>query len=279
MVTDATFAREAAMTGDEKRRLIGQVPFWFHSIDCGDGVVTAGVKPLATLDEELATMALPSLAGKTVLDIGAWDGYFSFAAEALGARRVLALDHYVWSMDLALQQRYWRTCRDDGIVPTPYHLVPEHWRPDSLPGKQGFDTVHRIRRSKVEQLVADFMTTDLVQIGQFDVVFLLGVLYHLEEPYRALKRLALVTRELAVIETAAVYVPPHESVGLFEFYESNELGADVGNWFAPNCLGLAKACRAAGFREVRVVSAYPPMPSRATTAEMQRYRLTVHAYK
>jgi len=27
----------AAMTADEKRSLIDSVPFWFHSIDCGDG--------------------------------------------------------------------------------------------------------------------------------------------------------------------------------------------------------------------------------------------------
>jgi tRNA (mo5U34)-methyltransferase len=268
------------MTRDEIATLVAAVPFWFHSIDCGHDIVTNGVKPAAALAAELAAMALPPLAGKSVLDIGAWDGYFAFAAETAGARRVLALDHYVWSMDLARQQRYWRECRARDEVPTPYHLVPGHWQPGVLPGKRGFDTIHRIRGSRVEQLVADFMHVDLVEVGQFDVVFFLGVLYHLEEPFSALKRLALVTRELAVIETAAVFVPGFEESGLFEFYESNELGADVGNWFAPNLAGLAKACRAAGFREVRATSPYPPAVDAASAPGTPcPYRLTIHACK
>jgi tRNA (mo5U34)-methyltransferase len=140
--------------------------------------------------------------------------------------------------------------------------------------------VHRIRQSAVEQVVADFMSVDLVDVGQFDVIFFLGVLYHLEEPFRALKRLALVTRELAVIETAAVLLPAHEELGMFEFYESNELGADVGNWFAPNLAGLRKACRAAGFRRVEPTSPYPPVDHDTERAgNARRYRLTVHAWK
>ena len=267
------------MTRDEKLDLIERVPFWFHSIDCGDEVVTNGIKPLPVLHEELGAMALPSLVGKTVLDIGAWDGFFAFAAEAAGAKRVLALDHYVWSMNLASQQRYWRTCRERGVAPKPYHLIPGHWEPGTLPGKLGFDTAHRIKQSDVEQLVADFMSDELAEIGQFDVVFFLGVLYHLEEPFTALKRLSLVTRELAVIETAAVLLPAHEDIGVFEFYESSELGADIGNWFAPNLTGLAKACRAAGFKDVRATSR-PPLGTGDTTAmHLRRYRLTVHAYK
>ena len=33
------------------------------------------------------------------LDIGAWDGRFSFLAEKAGAARVVALDHYAWGVD------------------------------------------------------------------------------------------------------------------------------------------------------------------------------------
>ena len=36
------------------------------------------------------------LRGKTVLDVGAWDGFFSFEAERRGASRVLATDSFVW---------------------------------------------------------------------------------------------------------------------------------------------------------------------------------------
>jgi len=268
------------MTKTEKQELIEKVPFWYHSIDCGDGVVTEGAKSHATLQNELKNMALPDLNGKTVLDVGAWDGFFSFTAEELGASRVMALDHYVWSMNLSEQQRYYEKCKEENRVPRPYHLIPGHWNPGLLPGKMGFDTAHRIKNSSVEQLAGDFMTIDPIDVGLFDIVFFLGILYHLEEPFRGLKRLSLFTREFAIIETAAVYIEKHENAGLFEFYESNELGADVGNWFSPNLTGLAKACRAAGFKDVKPTSAYPPVPSAAMkNSEVYKYRLTVHAYK
>src|SRR5215212_405478 len=75
------------------------IPFWFHSVDLGMGVITPGVKSHERLREELASLRLPDLRGKDVLDIGAWDGFFSFAAERLGAARVVALDHHVWGLD------------------------------------------------------------------------------------------------------------------------------------------------------------------------------------
>jgi tRNA (mo5U34)-methyltransferase len=68
---------------------------WFHSIDLGNGVRTPGVDRTA---QKLKRLTLPaSLSGKTVLDVGAWDGFFSFEAERRGAKRVLATDHYCWS--------------------------------------------------------------------------------------------------------------------------------------------------------------------------------------
>lgn len=262
------------MDKEEKKFLITSVPFWFHSIDCGDGLITPGQKSVEVLARESEFMKLPDLRGKSVLDVGAWDGWFSFQAKKLGANRVLALDHYIWSMDVAAQQSYFLKCREQGIAPKPYHLIPGHWQPGALPGKRGFDTAHRIIGSDVEQIVADFMTCDLVSIGQFDIVFFLGVLYHLEEPFTALKRLRLITKEVAIIETAAIFVPGQEDVALLEFYESDGLSHDVGNWFAPNMEALAGMCRAAGFSSVEVTS---PYPVEAQADEMVRYRLTVHA--
>ena len=58
--------------------------YWFHSIDLGDRV-TPGQKPAELLAQEWDQMRLPPLAGKSVLDIGVWDGYFSFRAEDAGA--------------------------------------------------------------------------------------------------------------------------------------------------------------------------------------------------
>ena len=70
---------------------------WWHTIDLGHGVVTPGVDPSAA---RLPQIRFPiDLTNKTVLDIGAWDGFFSFEAERRGASRVLATDHFCWSCE------------------------------------------------------------------------------------------------------------------------------------------------------------------------------------
>ena len=47
----------------------------------GRMAATPGEKTPGSLGQEWQNLALPSLSGRTVLDIGAWDGWFSFAAE------------------------------------------------------------------------------------------------------------------------------------------------------------------------------------------------------
>ena len=259
--------------------------FWWHSIDLGGGVVTPGAKSPAHLAAEWEALRLPELGGKSVLDVGTWDGYFAFEAERSGAASVVALDHYVWALDLPRQQAYWRECQERGVPPEPYHTVPRLWQPDQLPGKRGFDTAHAARQSRVRAVVADFMTMDLTTLGIFDVVFYLGVLYHMEDPLGALRRLAAVTRELAVIETQAIAVPRYEESALCEFYPSHELNADVSNWWAPNARALGGLCRAAGFARVNVLT---PPPRRRFRSALYRslvrpavvhYVLVAHAWR
>lgn len=269
------------MTATRKRRKLSKaaeaVPFWWHSIELGDGVVSDGQRPADVLTATWSALELNDLTGKSVLDVGAWDGYFSFQAERHGAARVVALDHYAWSLDLRRQQRYVADCRANGTTPQPYHQVPELWHPEELPGKAGFDAAHRALESRVESVVADFMTMDLARLGTFDVVLCLGVLNHLRHPLLALERLARVTGQLLVIETEAVALPGYDDQAFCQFFEKDELEGDVTNWWAPNRRALAALCRAAGFARVESrndPSARPPAPD-----QPHRYPLVVRAWK
>lgn len=280
----------ASATRDEILSKVRTVPFWWHSIDLGQGVVTPGKKTEQGLKRELGALHLPNLSGKSVLDIGAWDGFYSFEAERRGAASVVALDHYVWSMDVPAMMEYWNDCKRKGVVPKQYDEVPGMWQPDRLPGKRGFDVAHGAIGSKVTPIVADFTTMELDTLGVFDVTLYLGVLYHMHDPFRCLKRLARVTRELAVIETSAIHVPGHANAPLWEFYEGSELDGDVNNWWAPSEAGLLGMCRAAGFS--KAVSLTGPSHEGMSSAvadvvrsrlgfakEPVRYRLIVHAFK
>lgn len=68
------------MDAIEKQRRVDAVDYWYHCIDVGHGIVTPGQG--GGTPWMLDRIGLPAdLTGKRVLDIGAWDGFFTFAAE------------------------------------------------------------------------------------------------------------------------------------------------------------------------------------------------------
>jgi tRNA (mo5U34)-methyltransferase len=210
---------------------------WYHTIDLGGGVVTRGVddSPL-----RLARLDLPaSLAGATVLDIGAWDGFFSFEAERRGAARVVAADHF-------------------------------SWHGDGWGSKAGFELARTALGSKVEDLDIDVMDLSPERVGQFDVVFFLGVLYHLRHPLLALERIAAVTRKRLVLETVVDLVGVRTPA--MAFYPGRELNADPTNWWAPNVPALHGMLRDVGFEDVRTVTPEPSAFYRAARAVSHRIR-------
>lgn len=210
---------------------------WYHTMDLGQGVVTRGFD---NTPARLPRLGLPpSLEGKTVLDVGAWDGFFSFEAERRGAARVLATDFYSWHGD------GWGT-------------------------KAGFELARRALRSRVEDLSIDVMDLSPERVGRFDLVLFLGVLYHLRHPLLALERVASVTREALVLETVV------DLVGLgrpaLAFYPGTELNGDPTNWWGPNVEAVCAMLRVVGFTSVRVVTPLRSTAYRAARAIWHAWR-------
>ncbi len=264
---------------------------WYHTIDLGEGVVTRGKGVQDTMGE-----ILPDVSGRSVLDIGAWDGKFSFICEKGGASRVVALDHYAWGIDFVARGAYWAECIQTGTFADQSRDETDFWRPD-LPGKRGFDLAKAALGSKVESVVADFQKVDLEGLGHFDVVLYLGVLYHMKEPLTCLERVRAVTKEVAVIETEALHLERLEHEALMQFYAGSSLRTDFGNWYVPTIEALHNLCRAAGFSDVRTIvgppAPEPPPPPELNvrigrriagtpppppSAPSQHYRAVVHAF-
>lgn len=237
---------------------------WWHSIPLGEGVVTDGTKAPATMQHEIDALRLPDLVGRSVLDIGAWDGGFSFEAERRRAARVVALDHFIWSVDLEALPHYLGRCAAAGERPEPWPDVPEVWKPEELPGKEGFDVAHEALGSHVEAVAADFHSMDLEPLGRFDVVLYLGVLYHVTDPLGSLTRLFQVTGDLALVETEMLAVPGAEQYGVCEFIDQDDLARDPTNWWVPNAKALVAMLRAAGFSRVELPDV--PVPRRPPAA-------------
>ena len=70
---------------------------WYHSIDLGNGVVTPGHANQSPqhLQAQWNRLSLPDLHDKTLLDIGAFNGFYTFEAERHGAQAT-ALDSFRW---------------------------------------------------------------------------------------------------------------------------------------------------------------------------------------
>jgi tRNA (mo5U34)-methyltransferase len=191
---------------------------WFHTIDLGNGIVTPGVD---RTDAKLKTLHFPeSLAGKSFLDVGAWDGFFSFEAERRGADRVLAIDEFVWA------GKAWAS-------------------------KDGFETARRVLNSKVEDKLISVYEISPASVGQFDVVLFSGVLYHLEHPYLGLRNVASVTKELLILETHTDL----EWTGrpAVAFYSKGEVQGDKTTWCGPNTLAVKAMLSRCGFSDVTLV--------------------------
>jgi len=209
---------------------------WFHRIDLGNGIVTPGVDQT---QEKLARIRLPrDLTGKSVLDIGAWDGFFSFEAERRGAARVLAIDQLSW--------------------------LGATWG-----SKAGFDLAKRVLGSRVEEHLMDALDLQPERVGTFDLVLYLGLLYHMRHPLLALERVRSVTGERLILESYCVF---RYGRPVLEFYPGRELLGDETNWFGPNPEAVEALLRVAGFRHVERVSAVPGLPRRIARAFVHALR-------
>jgi tRNA (mo5U34)-methyltransferase len=193
---------------------------WYHSFEFPDGTVIDGYMSLAAQKERYSRYPISdNLSGKRVLDIGAWDGWFSFEAERHGAA-VTAID-----------------CVE---IPT-------------------FLQVHRRLGSKVDYRVLDFYELPAAGFGKFDVVFFLGVLYHLRHPLLALEIVCGLTTDVAIVESfvidAETWKEHRNAIPTLEFYETFELGNQYDNWSGLTVACLLAMCRAAGFCRVELMFA------------------------
>ena len=133
------------------------MPFWFHTF----ALNRAGrlYTPGAARDHRYRIPAVPkSFEGLSVLDVGTFDGFYAFLAEARGARRVMAIDNE--------QYRLW---------------VRARWGIE-LAAARAFGAIHRLlgrasSTGKSGRLRAR-------RLGErFDFIYCFGILHRVESPF------------------------------------------------------------------------------------------------
>jgi tRNA (mo5U34)-methyltransferase len=187
--------------------------FRYHSIELPDGSILPGLQPIEHLRWRLDLFGLPEdLRGKRVLDVGAWDGWFSFECERRGAE-VVAVD----------------------CIPL-----------------DTFKEASELIGSKVEYLTLDVNELSARTLGTFDIVLFFGVLYHLRHPLLGLEKAVELSTGLVLIESFVIPAEKRQIPAVMEFYESTELGGQVDNWCGPSPECLVSMCRSAGFAQVEL---------------------------
>jgi tRNA (mo5U34)-methyltransferase len=161
-----------------KQELVDSYADWYHEIDFGDGVRSRPKSPPKHVDriwEEIERfLAEVDFQDRTVLDIGCWDGRWSFLAEKRGASRVVAVD--------AGDQRWGAT--------------------------RGFEIARSLFKSRAEYRGNVNIHTAPAQLGgeRFDVVLFLGVYYHLVDAVHGLAQLRHLVADggIVIIEGSAI---------------------------------------------------------------------------
>lgn len=209
---------------------IASIPFWWHQIEIAPGIYTPGNDDTQTKKE---WMQLPeNMEGKHVLDIGAYEGFFSFECERRGAD--------VTAMDVI------------------------------GPNDSGFGVVHELIGSKVKHIQKSVYNLHPEKDGLYDIVLFLGVLYHLRHPLLALDRIYPVCRDLLILESQIcdhwfigqngqpiflnTLSPDLEELPMAQFYPYEELNNDPSNWWSPNLIALEKMIKTSGFEPQLVFS-------------------------
>jgi len=151
---------------------------WFYRFRLPDGRVTntyddgaldaVHTTRLSMLHDVVRARFGDSLAGHDAIDIACHQGWFSTQLLEWGADSVLAVD-----------------ARAE-------HIADVELIRDAL------------KLSKLRTLQSDVHAIEPAKLGKFDLVLMLGLIYHLENPIGALRQAFALTKHLCVIETQVV---------------------------------------------------------------------------
>jgi tRNA (mo5U34)-methyltransferase len=223
---------------------------WFHIMDVGQGIMTPGVDPTAA---KLEALDLPDVRGKSVIDVGAYDGFFSFECERRGAKRVVASDHWTWN-----------------------------WPGDD--SRRNIELLCKVFDSRIEMLDIPVEDIGPQTAGTYDVVLFLGVLYHAPDPIRYLRNMLSITKEVMVLETLVDLLDVKQPAAAF--YGGDAFNNDASLHWGPNRLAVEAMLKKVGFAEVEYKTMWhtntrqeqDPTAPRGAPGEFLSGRMVFHAY-
>jgi tRNA (mo5U34)-methyltransferase len=195
---------------DEAEALVKSVAHWHHQFEIYPGLVTPGSYDPSFLWNKLHLD--DRCKGRSVLDVGTSDGYFSKRLATLGAE-LLCVD---------------------------YRAKTSH----------GFGVMEQLHGSIFPYEHSNVYELDAERLGKFDFVLFLGVLYHLPDMMRALRKLRALCGSTLFLETHSdnLFCPGFPAA---RYHKGTSLAGDLTNFWSPNELCVLDMLHDAGFDVVR----------------------------
>jgi SAM-dependent methyltransferase len=241
-------------------QLIATHPAWYHVIEVAPGVTTPGFADVRAL----AARVLPeSLAGKRCLDVGTFDGFWSFEMERRGADEVIAIDLEKGS--------------DADWPPNTREEIEREVVKMGAEWGAGFRIAKEIIGSKVQRVICSVYDLAPERVGgEFDFVLCGTLLQHLRDPVAALERIRDTLKprgDLLLIESySAPLTKRYRGRPVAEFRPA--IPGSMFTWWVPNLAALHGCAAAAGFHETGpAVTGYQPgqgRDDRLATLSLQR---------
>jgi tRNA (mo5U34)-methyltransferase len=218
-------------------REMGALDPWFHNLHLPGGVQTAPTHPLGDFPrfkwEQIGPHLPSDLTGWTVLDIGCNAGFYSFALAARGATV-------------------------DAIEIDPHYLRQGEWASRQL----GMEDRVRFRQLPLYALGREDTT--------YDLVWFMGVFYHLRYPLLGLDLASRKARRLLVFQSLSLPGRGEEetpaNLGFDDrarlaapdwphmAFTEHSFAGDPSNWWVPSAGAIPALLRAAGLRPLREVA-------------------------
>lgn len=160
---------------------------WYHTIKIAPGFTTKCIYDWRPYWDKFNFGDLHS---KTILDVGAGDGFFSFEFEKRGAK--------VTALDIPKQEN-----RDNVEMGTQKEVDKEICcrGKKSTEFRSKFNIAKNFLDSKVKRVEMNIYDISKANIGSFDLIFCSDLLLHLTDPVRALAKMREVCKEKAIICT------------------------------------------------------------------------------
>ena len=160
---------------------------------------------------------LPELAGRTVADIGSNNGYYMFKMAHHNPKLVVGFEPYL--------QHYFAF--------------------QTLNSLAGLPNLH------TELLGVEHLG---LYENSFDVIFLMGILYHRISPIECLRELKKAMRPNGTLIVESQAIPGEETIALFP---EKTYAKAPGTWFVPTANCLANWMTRAGFKDVKIFCSHP----------------------